>query len=683
MASSGTITNAIRTGYAIQIAWTVDSQSVANNTSSVTAKVQLVSTGSSYTINSSASKSGSLTINGTKYSFTFSAALSGNQTKTIYTKTVTVPHGTDGSKTCSFSCVAGINVTLSGTYYGNVTASGSGVFNTIARASSIASVTSSVAINGTNTCTVSITRASSSFTHTVKFAFGSYSYSATGVGTSTSYAIPLSWMNGMPSSTSGTATVTVTTYSGSTKIGTAVSKNFTLSVPSSIVPSISSVSIAEAVSGLADKFGAYIQNKSKLKVTTSAAGSYSSTIKTYKTTINSVNYSGATITSGILNKSGSVTVSITVTDSRGRTASTTRTVTVLAYTSPKISSFSVFRSDASGVQNYDGNRATVKMNFAIASLNSKNDKSYKVEYKAKTSSTWTQATSGSVYSYNSALTLTVAFSTESSFDIRLTITDYYGSATATADIPTAFTLLDFKASGKGLAFGKVAERDNAVEFGLEAYSSDGQFVRFPRALQNNEDLNALLIPGYYVIGSTAVSGTILNKPLSTTETALIEVLWGGTGVQKFQRFSVCDKADHEVYQRIYYGDSWGSWYRIDSFQTDWTLLTLESAFANYSGLAVNQPRVKRQGSMVCIAGIITPTASITGSTTIVPIATLPEAFRPTIHNREFVCQGSGGCVWNFGIATNGQLRFSRYRNGDAYAVANNNTWLPFHATYMI
>ena len=51
MATTGTIQKDIRTGYRLQIVWTVDSQSVANNTSTITVKVQLVSTGSSYTIN--------------------------------------------------------------------------------------------------------------------------------------------------------------------------------------------------------------------------------------------------------------------------------------------------------------------------------------------------------------------------------------------------------------------------------------------------------------------------------------------------------------------------------------------------------------------------------------------------------------------------------------------------------
>lgn len=467
MATSGTIQEAIRTGYRLQIAWTVDSQSVANNTSTVTAKVQLVSTGSSYTINSSASKSGSLTINGTKYTFNFTASLSGNQTKTLFTKTVTVAHAANGSKTCSFSATCGINVTLSGTYYGNVTASGSGVFNTIARASTISSVTSSVSVNGTNAVTVNITRAASSFTHTVVFSFGSYSKTTTGVGTSTSYAIPTSWLNAIPNATSGTAKVTVTTYSGSTKIGSAVSKNFTITVPSSVVPTISAVSLSEAVSGLAAQFGAYVQNKSKIAVKITAAGALSSTIKTYKTTIQGANFTAASFTSGVLTKSGTSTVTITVTDSRGRTASTTRSITVVAYAAPKITSFQGFRCLADGTENYEGTYLNAAVNFTIASVGSKNTASYTVEYKLKTATTWTALTSGSVYALNSnIISASGLFGVDSSFDIRLSVKDFFTTVRSTFEIPTAFTLLDFNKSGKGVAFGKVSEVENGMEIDL-------------------------------------------------------------------------------------------------------------------------------------------------------------------------------------------------------------------------
>ena len=467
MADSGTITQAIRTGYQLRITWSVGSQSVANNTSSVTAKVQLVSTGSSYTINSSASKSGSLTINGTKYTFTFTAALSGNQTKTIFTKTVTVAHNADGTKTCAFSATAGINVTLSGTYYGNVTASGSGTFDTIARASTIGSVTSSVSINGTNEVTVNITRAASSFTHTVVFSFGSYSKTTTGVATSTSYAIPTSWINAMPSATTGTAKVTVTTYSGSTKIGSAVSKNFTVTVPSSVVPTISAVTISEAVSGLAAQFGGYVQGKSKLAVKITSAGVYSSSIKSYKTTIQGASFTAASFTSGVLSKSGSSTITITATDSRGRTATTTRSLSVIAYAAPKILSFQGFRCLQDGTENYEGTYVRAAMNFSISPVGNKNTAAYTLEYKLQTATTWTALTSGSVYALNdSIVSASGLFGQDNSFDIRLSVTDYFTTVRSTFEIPTAFTLIDYNASGRGIAFGKVSEVSEGMEIDL-------------------------------------------------------------------------------------------------------------------------------------------------------------------------------------------------------------------------
>lgn len=471
MAKSGTIQEAIRTGYRLQIAWNVDSQSEANNTSTVTAKVQLVSTGSSYTINSTASKSGSLTINGTKYTFSFTASLSGNQTKTLYTKTVTVSHNADGTKTCSFSATAGINVTLSGTYYGNVTASGSGVFNSIARASSISSVTASVSVNGTNEVTVNITRASSSFTHTVVFSIGSYSKSTTGVGTSTSYAIPTSWLNAIPNATSGTAKVTVTTYSGSTKIGSAVSKNFTITVPATVVPTFSSVAVADTTTNQGT-FGNMVQNKSQAKFTITAAGAYGSTIKTYKTEFEGKSYSGATPTTSTITKSGTASAKITVTDSRGRTATTTKTWTVVAYAAPKIISFQGVRCLADGTENYEGTYLSVAVNFSISAVNEKNAKSYVIEYKLKTATTWTSLTSGSVYALNrKIISASGSFGLDNSYDIRLSITDSFATVRSTFEIPTAFTLLDFNSSGRALAFGKVSEKAEGIEFALPLYSS--------------------------------------------------------------------------------------------------------------------------------------------------------------------------------------------------------------------
>lgn len=601
MASSGTISNAIRTGYAIRIAWTVTSQDIANNTSTVTANVQLVSTGSSYTINSSATKDGSLTVNGTKYTFTFNASLSGNQTKTIFTKTgVVIPHSSDGTKTCAFSCSAGINVTLGGTYYGNVNASGTGVFNTIARASTISSVTASVAVNGTNTCVVNISRKNASFTHTVVWKIGSYSKTTTGVGTSTSYAIPMSWLAAIPEATSGTATVQVTTYNGSTKIGSTVSTTFKITVPATVVPTFSSVAVADTETAVYNFFGNMVQNKSRAKLTITAAGAYGSTIKTYKTVFESKNYSGATPTTSVITKSGTATATITITDSRGRTASTTKAWTVVAYTAPKITDFYGARCLADGTENYEGTYIKVSMNYAISSVSNKNTASYVIEYKLQTATTWTKLTEGTGYAVNTSLISSSGFfNANNSYDIRLSITDYFGTIRKTFEIPTAFTLIDFNKSGRGLAFGKVSEKAEGVEFGMPAYFSNSETPSSMTFLTEGQDFNNILEAGFYAIPTTAISGTLLNKPWTSTATGSLIVLREGNGVQKCQIAHKGSKEDGAIYERAYYGNTWGEWHKV--YCGEGTILWSGSMYMNASQtITLSEPVSKQASGIVLI-----------------------------------------------------------------------------------
>jgi hypothetical protein len=235
-----------------------------------------------------------------------------------------------------------------------------------------------------------------------------------------------------------------------------------------VVPTISSVTLAEGTSGIAAQFGAYVQGKSRLSVKITAAGALSSTIKTYKTVVQGVTFTGASITSGVIMHSGTSTVTITVTDSRGRTASTTRSITVEAYAAPKITTFQGFRSLANGTENYEGTYLNANVNFSISSVNSKNTKSYKLEYKLKNATTWTALTSGSVYALNQSIVSGSGFmSVDSSYDIRLTVSDFFTTVTSIFEVPTAFTLLDFNASGRGVAFGKVSEKTNGVEFAMD------------------------------------------------------------------------------------------------------------------------------------------------------------------------------------------------------------------------
>lgn len=473
MAKSGTITKAIRTGYQMKIVWTVGSQSAANNTSSVTVKVQLVSTGASYTINSSASKSGSLTINGTKYTFSFSASLSGNQTKTLFTKTVTVAHSADGSKTCSFASTIGIKVTLGGTYYGDVTASGSGTFDTIPRATTPTLSASSV--NMGSSITINMPRAASAFTHTLTYKFGNATGTiGSGLGTSKAWDVPLSLASQIPSGTSGTCTITCKTYNGNTLIGTKT-VSFKANVPAAVVPTISTVSITETVSGLAVQFGAFVQGKSKVKIGIVAVGAYGSIIKAYKTTVDGKSYTGAAPVTGTLS-SGTKSVTITVTDSRGRTAKATKTLTVIAYAAPVIRGISAVRCLADGTENYDGTHGKIGFGFNISPVSSQNTSKYTLEYKARASSEWIKLKDGTGYTLSTTLITGADLTVDSAYDVRLTVKDYFTTVTKTVEIPTAFTLLDFNASGRAMAFGKVSELAEGIEFGLPVIFRNGYSI---------------------------------------------------------------------------------------------------------------------------------------------------------------------------------------------------------------
>ena len=135
MATSGNIEKKFHGGstggYYIGIDWKVNSQSASSNSSNVTATFYIRTSGNGYTISSSASKNVTLTINGTKYSGTATVGMGANTKKNLLSKTVTVNHNSDGTKTCSFACSGVFGLTLSGKYYGTVSHSGNGTFNTI------------------------------------------------------------------------------------------------------------------------------------------------------------------------------------------------------------------------------------------------------------------------------------------------------------------------------------------------------------------------------------------------------------------------------------------------------------------------------------------------------------------------------------------------------------------------
>lgn len=449
---------------------TQNSQSTSANTSNVTVVVKVSWTYGSF---NRGEQNGTLVIDGKTYAFSgpFNSSETNAGTATLFTKTVDVAHNSDGTKTlaCSASYVTGVA--------GTVRASGSKVLTTIARASSPSVSSSSVDMGAA--VTISTNRKSSGFTHSLAYSFagGAYVSIATGVGTSYSWTTP-DLATSIPNAASGTVTIRCITYSGSTQVGTKY-VTMTLKVPAAVVPTISRVALAEVTSGLAAQFGAFIQGKSKVKATITAAGAKGSTIKSYSSTLQGVAYSGSSWTSDLLTSSGSLSLVTTVTDSRGRTAKKTTTVTVLPYALPSTSEFKAFRCDDNSYAQDDGIYLSVAYSYSVASCGGKNTAAMVIEYKHTTASSWTSLATGSDLE-GSGIRFFFdgpTFSTDYQYDIRMTVTDWFGASTSyTVVLATADVVLDISADGTGLGLGKVSQKKDAIELGRKMYDMVGGMI---------------------------------------------------------------------------------------------------------------------------------------------------------------------------------------------------------------
>lgn len=443
---------------------TQQSQNIANNTSVVAYNLSIYRPSK---ITSSANKSFSISINGSTVK-SGTTTIGGSGTKLIASGTTTVNHNADGTKSINFGFSLTFDITWSGKWIGTGSKSNSMPLTTIPRASSISANTTSVTLG--NSISLTINRASSAFTHTLQHDFlaGSWTTFASGVTTSSTFTTDLGWSSRLPNAVSGTGRIRCITYNGNTYIGEKI-LNFTASVPSSIVPTINSINVTDANSTYATKFGALIQNKSAATITISASGSYGSTISSYSTTVESQTYSGNSFKTPILKNSGSITVSTTVKDSRGRSSTKSTTITVVPYGSPTVSAFTVNRCNSSGTLDVNGTYIKFIGTGSISSCNSKNNNSWKIEYKLSKSSTWNSLLTGSGYSINinEHKSITGGFLTTATYDFRLTVSDYFTSSVSVKNVSTAFALMNYNKSGKGIGIGKMSEKD-ALEVAIPA-----------------------------------------------------------------------------------------------------------------------------------------------------------------------------------------------------------------------
>lgn len=354
-----------------------------------------------------------------------------------------IPHDTNGSKSVT------IGFEMSNTS-GNDTAGNSFTvpkttatvtLTSIPRASTFKSVSGDT-IGSSVTVTLDVK--SSSYTHQLWYKVGNSGWYdlGKGIGSSKTFTIDSATANQFTSTSSGTMQLCVRTYNGTTQIGDDVYKDVTVYVPGY---NVSSSGITLTGNNLLS--GMYVKGKSTVTVKISASTSYGASIVSYSSTIDGKTYNGSSFTTSPLSN-GTHKVTTVIKDSRGQTVTKeSASITVYEYSSPSITTFTAVRNSTTPT--------TINVTIAgeVSSVNSKNTRSVTVTIGGQS-----KDISTSSYTFSGTTTFT-GISTDNSYTAVATVTDSITSTSKSVMIPTAAVTLDFYNTGKGIAVGKVAEKD--------------------------------------------------------------------------------------------------------------------------------------------------------------------------------------------------------------------------------
>ena len=626
MALSGSYTQGFTNNgaFRLRLDWSA-TQNVESNYSTVTAKLYLDSLQSWASVSDATSSTTNVTINGnTKYG-SANSTISAWQSKLLASHVVAVYHNADGTKQFTLSAAHNFDITWNGSYVGTVNVSGTATLNTIPRATTPVLSNSNPVMGAA--ITINLPRASDSFTHYVyhDFYVGSWTQiNTTAVGTSLQWTVPLKdYALRIPNAEKGGGRIQVDTFNGGTFIGSKI-VNFTATVPASVVPTISAgqVTHAETVAGLATKFANYVQGKSKIRATVAGTGAMvegvaTSKITGYKIQMNGQTFSTNDATSSEVLNAGTQNIIYTVTDSRGRTASRTVTISPLAYTPPILSVLSASRCEADGTPNDEGEYAKVTIGATLSALNNLNDKIFTLSKKHVTIETWTNQNVSSA-TYTIATTVIISgISGDNSWDIKFSVQDYFytgDTVSKTMRLSAAFTLVDYFKGGKGLAFGKVAEKDG-FENNLKTWFRGGiEAIPLPSG-DNGLAYWQSLKGGFYKLSRDTLSG----QPTP----------WGAVNVYRTVTDGVAECISYTTAERWYLrfsASGVSSWVKVQNeIPKPVTFApTLLSGWVNYGDGFAPVKYWKGPDNLVHIGGLIKN--GVTADNTI--IFTLPIGYRP-------------------------------------------------------
>ena len=391
--------------------------------------------------------------------------------------------------------------------------------------------------------TITIVPSNASYTHRIKYALGGrVAWSDMLPAGTTTYNINVpvneTWLSELKNATSGTLYFRLFTYNGSTEVGS-IQYHYTLTVPTNVVPTAGTFTVSPVADGaIPDGWSSlFVQNYSKAQLSlANVQGVYGSTITGVQFTGWGGSVSGTasgttySATSGLLTEKGSRTISAIVTDSRGRTTTVTKTITVTEYFKPYIQSITAKRCLQDGTLDDLGTYVRLVVTAAIAPVDGNNAISAtSTWYKKASDANYTEA--GYTFTNNTPVIIgNGQISTDNAYNIRARLRDKTGAlAIGTATVPTATYVLHFRDGGKAIGIGTAASAtDNSLTvnstwsamIGGADLSKAYSHIVYQGELASGTDLNNCTTYGYYSVHTASAAG-ISHMPANEAGTLIV------------------------------------------------------------------------------------------------------------------------------------------------------------------
>lgn len=393
----------------------------------------------------------------------------------VNTRSMTVQHNDDGSG--SVYIWSQFAFKLNSSSYGRVDevrAGGWCELDKIPRASKV--TLSGGTVEAGKPYVVTVEKAVDNFRHIMTVTFGGYTYTSDVFDTSAEFVVPDEWLSAIPDSSSGTAQVSIQTYSDetcTTAIGSPVETTFDITVPEGAAPIVQdgwATVLCDNTGTAAAAFDSFVQGFSRVRVEFDASKAetrYGATVAAVVAVVEGVNYTEPYL-SATLTRSGEQTVRCIITDSRGKQAEQTLKINVEAYASPTLSKISLFRCDSSGTADDAGVYLYAAATVNYSPVGGENFYSLNVRYGANGSSS---ATTVALESGTGKVVGSGLIAIDRSYTATISVTDGLGrTASYSAVISTADATFNAKPGGKGFAFGKYAEKNNLLDSAWDIHS---------------------------------------------------------------------------------------------------------------------------------------------------------------------------------------------------------------------